>query len=227
MKYDSEGYLKIFDFGLARDADVNASTTSFIGTPGYMAPELFQRGSDGKVSFTPAVDVYAFGATAFILANGFLPADLLSLPPRLPSPSADFSTLPLGLPTEISNLLSACFDLDHDKRPTMIEIAKLIGLHLLRDRHRALLTSGGRTYVLDKGNRVVQLSVPNQGALTVSYDGLRFVVSNVSGDVAINNMSASNGSVLPGSCVIVLGPVALANKRTIITVDVSHPEVML
>src|SRR2546421_4565263 len=50
-------------------------------------------------------------------------------------------------------------------------------------------------------------SVLGQGSLTITYDGLRFVISNVSGDVAINNMPMSNGDVLPGSCVIVLGPV--------------------
>ena len=67
MKYDAEGCLKIFDFGMARNASVNASTLGLVGTRGYMAPELFDRGSDGRVSFTPAVDVFAFGATALAL----------------------------------------------------------------------------------------------------------------------------------------------------------------
>jgi serine/threonine-protein kinase len=57
----------------------------------------------------------------------------------------------------------------------------------------------------------------------VTYDGLRFVVSDVTGNVAINNKSVSNGDVLPGSCVIVLG----ISYRTMITVDTSHPEVAL
>jgi eukaryotic-like serine/threonine-protein kinase len=97
----------------------------------------------------------------------------------------------------------------------------------LRDKHRALLVSQGRTYVLDTANRVVQISVAGQGATDISYDGLRFIVTAVSGDVAINNMAAAAGTALPGSCVIVLGAPALAGRRTMITVDVSHPEVAL
>jgi hypothetical protein len=87
--------------------------------------------------------------------------------------------------------------------------------------------SGGKTYLLDNNSPVVQLAVRNQGSLTVTYDGLRFIASNVSGDVAINNMVVSNGDELPGSCVIVLGSSNLGARRTMITVDLSHPEVAL
>jgi serine/threonine protein kinase len=100
MKYDAEGCLKIFDFGLSRDASKNASTLGLIGTRGFMAPELFRPGADGRVSFTPAVDVYAFGATCLAIARGRIPSDLMQVPPSLPSPSVDFSKLALGLPSE-------------------------------------------------------------------------------------------------------------------------------
>jgi eukaryotic-like serine/threonine-protein kinase len=227
MKYDAEGCLKIFDFGMARNASVNASTLGLVGTRGYMAPELFDRGSDGRVSFTPAVDVFAFGATALALVLRRLPADLLHVPPLLPSADVDFAALPLEIPVEISTLLNRCLDPNPENRPKMIDIAQVIGRHLLRDQHRALLVSGGKTYALDKDSRVVNLSVKNQGDLTVTYDGLRFVVSDINGDVAINNMTASDGDILPGSCVIVLGNQSLGTRRTMITIDVSHPEVAL
>ena len=86
-------------------------------------------------------------------------------------------------------------------RPEMEDVADLLGRHLLRDRHRALLVSRGRTYVLDANNRVVQLSVAGQGAIDVSYDGLQFVITAVSGEVAVNNMKVSVGQTLPGSTV--------------------------
>jgi serine/threonine-protein kinase len=164
MKYDAEGCLKIFDFGLARDLNADANTVNLIGTRGYMAPELFQRGSDGKVSFTPAIDVYAFGATVFLLTTGGLPEELLQIPPRIPPIEADFGRLAMGLPLEISNLLNRCFDPNPILRPAMIEIARLSGLYLLRDKHRALLVSGGNTYILDRNTRVVRLSVANKGS---------------------------------------------------------------
>jgi serine/threonine protein kinase len=71
MKFDGEGCLKIFDFGLAKDETTDPATIGALGTPGYMAPELIV--DDGETAtFTTAVDVYAFGATALALARGSL-----------------------------------------------------------------------------------------------------------------------------------------------------------
>jgi serine/threonine-protein kinase len=227
MKYDSENCLKIFDFGLARIEGANANTIGSVGTPGYMAPELFDTTKGGSISFTRAVDVYAFGATVLALAYGTLPKELRELPPRLPSASADFGALPLGLPADVAQILGRCLEVQPTNRPEMSDIAQTIGRHLLRDRHRALLVSASRSYGLDKDNRIVQLSVIGQGALEIHYDGLQFVLSDVAGAVAVNNLPAINGNVLPGSCVIVLGTADLGPRRTMITVDVSHPEVVL
>lgn len=227
MKYDDEGCLKIFDFGLARGTSVDASTIGIIGTPGYLAPELFQTTVSGRVSFTTAVDTYAFGATALALAIGGLPPDLCAMPPKLPCIDANFANLPLELPAEIADVMNRCLAPEPSQRPDMVVVSRLIGLHLLRDRHRALLVSKQRTYVLDKDNLGVQLSVSGQGSLKISYDGLRFIVGDVNGNVAINNMAVSDGDALPDSCVIVLGSPELMWRRTMVTVDVSHPEVTI
>jgi serine/threonine protein kinase len=227
MKYDAENCLKIFDFGLARMEGADANTIGSIGTPGYMAPELFSTTTGSSVSFTRAVDVYAFGATALALVVGALPRELRELPPRLPSTFTDFAAVSLGLPSDVAAVLRGCFEVRPEDRPEMAEIARIIGRHLLRDRHRALLVSGSRSYILDKDNQTVRLSVSGQGELTIQYDGLDLIISNVNGDVAINNVPAANGQSLPGSCVIVLGPASLGTRRTMITVDVSRPEVAL
>jgi eukaryotic-like serine/threonine-protein kinase len=224
MKYDGEGCLKIFDFGLARGMQINPHTMEEIGTPGYMAPELFQTTPSGMVSFTSAVDTFAFAATALALVKGRLPRQLRQMPPRLPCAEADFTSLPLSLPVEVADILNRCFDAIPDNRPTMLSVAELIGLHLLRDQHRALLVSRGNVYTVDKNTRIVRISAAGRGSMTITYDGLRFIVSNLSGAVAINNMSLSEGDPLPGSCVIVLGSNEQGTSRTMITVDVSHPE---
>jgi serine/threonine-protein kinase len=109
----------------------------------------------------------------------------------------------------------------------MAVVASTIGLHLLRDQHRALLVSGTNTYWVDKDRRAVRIAVSGRGSITITYDGLRFVVSGVSGEVAINNIAVSDGDYLPGSCVIVLGPTESGRRRAMITVDVSHPEVAI
>lgn len=227
MKYDGENCLKIFDFGLSRNSAADAATTGIVGTQGFMAPELFVPGKDGKVHFTSAVDTYAFAITALSIMLPKLPKGIRAAPPSLPCEQANFAKLPISLATEIADLLNMCLALDPLDRPQMREVAQLLGLHLLKDRHRALLVIQGKTYVLDKTNRVVQLSVAGQGEIDVAYDGLRFNITSVSGDVSINNISASVGDTLPGSCVIILGHPNLGVLRTMLTADVSHPEVAI
>ena len=225
MKFDSEGCVKIFDFGLARANAIDANTVGAIGTPGYMAPELFLATAGGQVHFSKAVDTYAFAATLLALNLGKLPSPMRKMPPKLPCAEADFGGLSCQLPKEIGNILNSCMDIDPDRRPLMAEVARLFELHMLRDQHRALLVSSGRVHVLDDVNSSVSLNAEGKGSLNIKYDGLRFVVRKVQGAVAINNIDAKNNTVLPGSCVIVLGDPSLGSRRVAVTVDVSHPEV--
>jgi eukaryotic-like serine/threonine-protein kinase len=61
--------IKLGDFGLARDADSQATRTGLVmGSPAYMAPELLA-GAAPSVS----TDLYALGATLFELLTGQLP----------------------------------------------------------------------------------------------------------------------------------------------------------
>jgi eukaryotic-like serine/threonine-protein kinase len=227
MKFDAEHCLKIFDFGLARDASAEASTMGRIGTPGYMAPELFESTIGGRVKFSPAVDTYAFGATLLAISLGRLPRDMRECPPKLPCAEADFTGLGIQIPLALAECLNLCLSPVASRRPKMADVARLIAMYLLEGKHRALLVSGTAKYVLDTNNPSVRLSVNGQGGLTVTYNGLEFVVSDVEGAVAINNAPANEDGRLPGSCVIVLGGSDLGPRRTMITVDVSHPEVTL
>src|SRR5690606_39623610 len=57
----------VIDFGIAHlvNATRLTQTGMFIGTPGYLAPELIR---DGDI--TPACDVFALAATVFFAATG-------------------------------------------------------------------------------------------------------------------------------------------------------------
>jgi serine/threonine protein kinase len=227
MKFDAEGCLKIFDFGLARrDDPEDASTIGAWGTPGYMAPELYQADAAGKVSFSSAIDIYAYGATMLALMRGSLPREMRQQPPKLPCADADFSAYSF-IPSDLAQLMNATLAIVPSIRPPMAQIADRIGAHLLRDRHRALLISNGQPYELHSKRRKVQLSVAGRGSADIAYNGLEFFITALSGNVAINNMAVTVGHRLPGSCVIALGDASLGTRRTFITVDVSHPEVML
>ncbi|MBW0511219.1 hypothetical protein O181_050934 [Austropuccinia psidii MF-1] len=64
--------LLIADFGLSRvidDSKFNALTTT-CGTPGYMAPEIFQKTGHGK-----PVDIWAIGVITYFLLCGYTPFD--------------------------------------------------------------------------------------------------------------------------------------------------------
>ena len=64
--------VKLIDFGLAKilpDAGA-ASAVSFLGTKGYLAPEMLKRNKYGK-----SIDVWAVGVIVFVLLCGCLPFD--------------------------------------------------------------------------------------------------------------------------------------------------------
>ena len=223
MKIDPEGVIKIFDFGLARDTGPAAATVGFVGTPGFAAPELFATAA----TFTPAVDVYAFGVTGLFLATGTLPPELTAFPPH-PSPASYFSAVGLGLGVEVIQLLDACLAPTPAARPSMSAVRDALARHLLFDKHQALVVFRGRPSYLNAGNRNIALDLPTFGRVEISYDGLMFRVTAVTGEVFINNSIVSAGQSLPGCCVVALGSQARRNnERAFITFDLSHPEIVL
>lgn len=225
-KFDGEGCLKIFDFGLSRPDDMDAKTVGTVGTPGYLAPELCV--SDGEeVSFSQAVDVYAFGASAAKMMLGKLPTAMTRMPPVLPCPHADFLVHPLGLPKAIADVLNACLDSNPRSRPAISSVRDVLAAHLLRGKHRAAVVLGNTVHTLDSRNPTARVGAGSLGSIDINYDGLKFFVSAVSGKVSINNLPVSLNQSLPGSCVIILGDPSLGWNRKYVTVDVSHPEVVL
>jgi serine/threonine-protein kinase len=80
IKYTDGGLVKIFDFGLARVTGISDQTVGFSGTFCYAAPELL---TDQKLSFTNAIDVYAFGILAWHLSGQGIPPELSCIPPQL------------------------------------------------------------------------------------------------------------------------------------------------
>ena len=53
---DEDGYVKITDFGLAKQLEKNQLTYSFVGTPDYIAPEIISAKGHNK-----SADYWALG----------------------------------------------------------------------------------------------------------------------------------------------------------------------
>lgn len=117
---DENGVVKILDFGLARNEGDDALTKSIIGTPGYMAPELFR---SGQISFDNKIDVYAFGVLAIDLLGLNRPDELNYFPP---SEVMTFPALYSALPRTIADIIMACISIDKDKRPSMHDVKKIL-----------------------------------------------------------------------------------------------------
>ncbi|WP_026158289.1 serine/threonine protein kinase [Rhizobium leguminosarum] len=218
IRLDSEGVVKIIDFGLARSRD-EAKTRGVVGTPVFMAPELW--GND-TVSFNSSIDVYAFGVTALALLNQRVPAELGRMPPKPVSLSSLVSTFP-KIPSEIMATLVACLEHTPARRPTMAAVQKIIERRLLENAHRALVVMDGTIHHLDSKSRRITLNASSVGSIAIEYNGYEFTVVTVSGDVFINNTVAKTGTSMPGCCVITFGT---GSNRRFVTFDVSHPEVM-
>lgn len=223
MILDSEGIVKIFDFGLAKDEGVDAKTKGFKGTFGFAAPELY---GNSTVAFTSAIDTYAFGATAMFLALGGLPKEMVKCPPP-PIINSFFSKLPIILPAKIAALLNDSLAYIPSNRPLMSNIRDEIARYLLCEKHQALAVYNGKPFYINSINRSTALVSPTIGQIEIAYDGLRFFVQDAIGEVYINNNLAIKNNAIPGSCVVALGGQHRGNRRAYITFDISNPEVVI
>lgn len=216
---DEEGIVKIIDFGLSRSLDC-AETRSIIGTPFFMAPELW---CEGTVNFDTKVDVYAFGVTALILLNKEFLSSMSACPPFAISED-QVRKVSSGVPKDVADMLVGCLRENPRSRPDIIECKEVLEKNLLRDRHRALVVINGASHQLDRNNRTISLNAKGGGRISIHYDGFDFSVASALGSVFLNNVLASPGQLVPGCCVITFG--SNGGARTFVTFDVSNPEVL-
>ncbi|WP_047733815.1 serine/threonine-protein kinase [Vibrio parahaemolyticus] len=223
MKIDAESIVKIFDFGLARSEGEKAKTAGFKGTFGFAAPEQF---CWPEATFTSAVDTYAFGAIALYFATGNLPKVLTMCPPQ-PLPDGVFSSTMFNNYPLLIPLLEACFDHDAERRPSMVKMRDEIGKYLLVDKHQAITVFNGKPHILNSASRKASIKYEPIASCSLQYDGLEFKITDVQGEIFINNMFISETTVLQGACVIALGDQSRKGSRKFVTFDVSNPEVTL
>ena len=70
LMVDTDGWLKITDFGIARTMEASSATktNALVGTPGYMAPELYVGGA-----FDRRVDIFSAGVLLYQMLAGHKP----------------------------------------------------------------------------------------------------------------------------------------------------------
>lgn len=222
IKLDAENIVKILDFGLASDAGPDVETNDARGTPCYIAPELYVT---PPIKYTAAVDTFAFGVTARVIAESGAILSAFRQTPPYAQPFPSFGTSPVKLTAEVVTILDLTLETDPNKRPAMTKVREVLERRLLYGKHRAVVTYGA-THELAIPGKSISLQT-GMGAITIRYDGLRFTIESLSGNVYINNAIAQIGKTLPGSCVITLGAPPLGASRIFVPFNVSHPGVVL
>jgi eukaryotic-like serine/threonine-protein kinase len=218
IKIDESGLVKIFDFGLSRFDEINNETVGFAGTPNYAAPELWKKVV--PLPFAPSVDVYAFGVLSWHLSGVEIPD---GLKPTRSKDIPSFSSLSIGLPESLCNLLDATLAINPLERPSIFELRDSLECLLLKDRHKGILVSPNGVRTLSSDQRTVNLRLGGSSEIKIHYNGFSFVVALVSGPVLVNHSPITEGSVLPKSCVIELSG---SSSRVFVTFDASNPEVL-
>jgi len=112
--------LLIADFGLSRIIDEESFhvLTTTCGTPGYMAPEIFQKSGHGK-----PVDIWAIGVITYFLLCGYTPFDRDSSVEEMQAiMTGDYSFEPPEYWEDVSDkakdFIKGCLTVDPAKRLT-------------------------------------------------------------------------------------------------------------
>lgn len=115
-----DGEPVLIDFGIAQAVDATRLTQTgmFIGTPGYLAPEIIEGQEAG-----PEVDIHAWAGTLLFAGTGLPPfgkGTLEMIFYNITAGKADIS----AVPSELHPLLKAAFQRNPAKRPKAADLAE-------------------------------------------------------------------------------------------------------
>ncbi|CAI5972126.1 unnamed protein product [Closterium sp. NIES-65] len=116
---NSSGLVKVADFGLARtEAQEPGNMTAETGTIRWMAPEMIDH-----QPYTRKVDVYSYGIVLWEICTAQWPFEGLSFVQLAHAIVADNLRPPTkDCPSQITKLVTRCWDRDPEKRPDFDEI---------------------------------------------------------------------------------------------------------
>ncbi|MBK9036629.1 MAG: serine/threonine-protein kinase PknK [Myxococcales bacterium] len=138
-----EGRVVLLDLGLA--VPIGGGRLELTGTVEYIAPELVHGGAP-----TPALDVYALGATAFELLTGHPPfegAPLEILVAKTERDAPRVASLVRGVPPDLDHLVASMLARDPADRPSARVVALALGSATARTPRRRRVTSSPRQLV--------------------------------------------------------------------------------
>lgn len=114
-------HVRISDFGLACEENLDVSQSKGIGTLRFMAPELFEE--NGK-KYSNKVDVYSFGIVLiYIVTNNYPNFSLKNVCNGI------LPNLPNTIVKWVQDLIFRCLSFEHEKRPAFAEIFEIMKMN--------------------------------------------------------------------------------------------------
>ncbi|MFC5181526.1 serine/threonine-protein kinase [Actinomadura harenae] len=155
---------RVVDFGIARTVNSQESavtaTGMVVGTPGYLAPEQLT-----GAPLTPAVDIFAWGATMVFAATGQSPFEAETLPViinRILNEDPDLSGVPAG---PVRAMVQRALSKDAGLRPPAPQLL----LQLLQSVNATPAGAASGDALLDQGTRIAaRLDAPPAPAVPPS-----------------------------------------------------------
>lgn len=117
----SDNVLKLGDFGISRELDIDAKAQTSCGTPYFMPPEV----CEGK-SYDRKADVWSLGVILYELITLKKPFDSETIQDVLKKIiSCDFEPVPNDTDANLKILVSALLNKNHERRPDIFEVANI------------------------------------------------------------------------------------------------------
>ncbi|EFJ36960.1 hypothetical protein SELMODRAFT_76216 [Selaginella moellendorffii] len=135
---DTNGEVKLADFGMAKHISSSSLVLSFKGSPYWMAPEVCPRFLSSNTSMTPyPVDIWSLGCTIIEMATGKPPwsqyegiAAMFKI-----GNSKETPTIPDTLSPVAKEFIRLCLQRNPDDRPTASQLLEHPFVKFLHDEH--------------------------------------------------------------------------------------------
>jgi serine/threonine protein kinase len=116
---DARGWVFIGDLGSSRLVDMEVTRTKIVGTPLYMAPEMYDEGE-----YTTTVDVYSFGLMVYeLLASGPVFSRTIAPGPLMKKViTGEHPKLPASMNGTVKEPIGRCDSVDPNARSMFDEI---------------------------------------------------------------------------------------------------------
>jgi serine/threonine protein kinase len=219
----ADGRLKLVDFGLSTPG-VGAVTVEAKGTLAYAAPELFGK---PPIPVTTALDTYSFGMVCWKKLVGTWPdVGPMMVPDSVWYPLPSIGTK-IHLPPRLVEKIDACLMFDGSARPQMQEVADALMAELAFGKHTACVMRAGRPPDAVNTDMTKASSLTtSHGAIDIGYDGYRFTIKKINGEVFVNNSPALVGQTLHEGCLLTFGGRQLKGDRIFVPFRQSSPEIV-